>query len=322
VNQATHDPLDAYVERLSLAPEQRAAMLEAAALPGAEQRFAGIHRSLGSPFEGQAASVGSVDVRLRRLPPPPRRGDADIDTALGKDARGYTRLVTTPALARASMTPLPWDTHLLERLLRNLRARRFGLRGRMASRHTEPYAEPASAPESRVPWRGSAIRRRLVLLAFIIGQTWLATYFMTAILPYHGSHWLEMLILAIYAVLFAWVGAGFWTALMGFWVLVLGRDRHSISARATPHAEIADEARTAILVPICNEDVTRVFAGIRATYDSLARTGERDHFDFYILSDTSEADTRVAELEAWLQLCREVRGFGHIYYRQIGRAHV
>ncbi|MGH8519529.1 MAG: glucans biosynthesis glucosyltransferase MdoH, partial [Panacagrimonas sp.] len=127
---------------------------------------------------------------------------------------------------------------------------------------------------------------------------------------------LEMIILALYAVLFAWVGMGFWTALMGFWVLLRGKDRYSISTTAAPGAEISAEARTGILVPICNEDVSRVFAGIRSTYDSLARTGQRQHFDLFILSDTSEADTRVAEVEAWLKLCREVNGFGHIFYRR------
>ena len=100
------------------------------------------------------------------------------------------------------------------------------------------------------------------------------------------------------------------------YVLIRGKDRFSISATAAADAVIPDEARTAILVPICNEDVARVFAGIRSTYDSLARTGERRHFDFFILSDTSDPDTRVAELEAWLKLCREVNGFSHIYYRR------
>ena len=68
-------------------------------------------------------------------------------------------------------------------------------------------------------------------------------------------------------------------------------------------------------MPICNEDVQRVFAGLRATYESLGRTGALDRFDFYVLSDTGNADTRVAELDAWLALCRGVDGFGRVFYR-------
>jgi membrane glycosyltransferase len=58
-----------------------------------------------------------------------------------------------------------------------------------------------------------------------------------------------------------------------------------------------------------------VFAGLRATYESLARSGALPRFDFYVLSDTGNADTRVAEIDAWLALCRAVDGFGRIFYR-------
>ncbi|SAJ25297.1 glucans biosynthesis glucosyltransferase H [Enterobacter cloacae] len=35
-------------------------------------------------------------------------------------------------------------------------------------------------------------------------------------------------ILLLFAVLFCWVSAGFWTALMGFLQLLMGRDKYSI----------------------------------------------------------------------------------------------
>jgi hypothetical protein len=59
-------------------------------------------------------------------------------------------------------------------------------------------------------------------------------------------------------------------------------------------APIDEQVHTAIVMPICNENVQRVFAGLRATYDSLARTGERRHFGFFVLSDSSDPDLRVA----------------------------
>jgi membrane glycosyltransferase len=158
--------------------------------------------------------------------------------------------------------------------------------------------------------------RRLILLGFVLGQTYVAVYLMTAVLPYHGSHWLEMCILVLYAILFAWVGSGFWTALMGFWVLLWGK--RQILDQRLDRGRRGDRRRnaTAILVPIFNEDVARVFAGIRATYDSIARTGKLKHFEFFVLSDTIDSDTRVAELQAWLTMCREVNGFDHIHYRR------
>ena len=74
-------------------------------------------------------------------------------------------------------------------------------------------------------------------------------------------------------------------------------------------------ARTAVVMPICNEDVPRVFAGLRATYESLARTDLAMQFDMFVLSDTNDADSRVAEVEAWFETCRALDAFGRIFYR-------
>jgi membrane glycosyltransferase len=305
-----------YLSRLPIDDERRAALAQAVAGRTPAEAFAHIHSEL-SGIE-TTDPIRSVGARLRQdWARRHRRGDDELEGVLQADRHGHARLITMPPLARASMTAQPWDTDLIARLGDALRLRGQGNRGRMSSRLPGATLNvPVPDPERELHWQGAARLRRLILVALVIGQTWLAAYFMTAILPYHGSHWLEMIILALYAVLFAWVGMGFWTALMGFWVLVRGKDKFSVSATAAPDAEIADDARTGILVPICNEDVSRVFAGIRSTYDSLARTGQRQHFDFFILSDTSEADTRVAEVEAWLKLCREVKGFGHIFYRR------
>jgi membrane glycosyltransferase len=68
-------------------------------------------------------------------------------------------------------------------------------------------------------------------------------------------------------------------------------------------------------MPICNEDVERVFAGVEATYHSLAATGQLAHFDFFILSDTSDPEQEVKEELAWADLCRRAQGFGRIFYR-------
>jgi membrane glycosyltransferase len=137
---------------------------------------------------------------------------------------------------------------------------------------------------------------------------------MMRVLPYKGTQPLEIAILVLFAILFGWISAGFWTAMAGLMQLLIGGDRYGIS-RTADGTPIDDKARTAIIMPICNENVARVFAGLRATYDSLSRTGELQHFDFFVLSDSNEPDTRTAEIEAWLQMCRAVDGFGRVFYR-------
>ena len=153
----------------------------------------------------------------------------------------------------------------------------------------------------------------------VIVQTWVASDFtVQAVLPYHGRGLLELAMLFVFAILFGWISAGFWTAVAGFVTLVLGHDRYAITRTISPSTratDIPDDARTAIVMPICNEDVARVFAGLRATYESLMATGAADRFDFFVLSDSVNPAKRVEELTAWTQLCRAVNGFGRVFYR-------
>lgn len=249
--------------------------------------------------------------------------EARLQLALGSqapishDRRGSTRLITTPPLARASMSPTPWSPNPVQRLFAALRTGLFGRRGLQV-----PAQEAQSArPDPRgSDWRVAGRNRRLVLVFLTVAQALIATYYMRAILPYKGTlaieHWLVGAILALYLILFMWVGLGFWTALMGFWVLLRGGDKHSISGRVADGQPINPEHRCAILVPICNEDVARVFAGIRATIESVDRTDAATSFDFFILSDTGDPDIRVAEVEAWRDLCTAVGGYGRIFYRR------
>ena len=209
------------------------------------------------------------------------------------------RLSTAPPLARSSMAPRAWlpQGHMPADAAEACRA-----------------AHPEVVP-GRLGMRAHARFRRSLLLGFMLVQTYVATSLMTSVLPYHGSKPLEAVVLVLFAVLFCWVSAGFWTALWGFWVLLRGRDPYAISASAAPDAPIGPEARTAIVVPICNEDVHRVFAGLRATLKSLAGAGTLRHFDVFVLSDTHDADIRADEVAAWHRLRAEVDGFEHVHYR-------
>ena len=55
-------------------------------------------------------------------------------------------------------------------------------------------------------------------------------------------------------------------------------------------------------MPICNEDVATVFAGLRATCESVAATGHGQTFDVFVLSDSYDSDIARAERAAWEDL--------------------
>ena len=195
-----------------------------------------------------------------------------------------------PPICRASMVPLPWAGHPFLRPLRRL----FGYR-------------PAQ------PWRATLDERplmlRRVLLAVLVALgAIVGTDAMADVLPKQGSIWTEQALLLLFGILFAWISAGFWTGLMGAWVMLRGRDRQSITHALKRALPIPPDARTAVIMPICNEHVATVFAGLRATFESLQRTAAHERFDFFVLSDTNDPDIRAAEQAAWGALVQALEG--------------
>jgi membrane glycosyltransferase len=100
----------------------------------------------------------------------------------------------------------------------------------------------------------------------------------------------EAALLVVFAPTFGWITFSFWIALIGFFLRLTGRHPITLRRIATgvgPGRPLG--SRTAIVMPICNEDVPRVFAGLLATCRSLQQTGAVGHFDCFVLSDTTKA---------------------------------
>jgi membrane glycosyltransferase len=334
----TAQQLERYLAQLPLTPEQRRDLAVSAQAQDADAAFSDLHGMLARQQDTDAgvdadnAAAASVAARIalaypqaaqqRRSAPAAQAADAGSGPSQGD------HLKVAPPLHRRSMVPREWGTlNPFSRWVEEA-GRRFEQRA--ARRKGEPVTAPefvedtlqtpqpgndSDAPDPRGYWQRSGNFRRIVLLILMLMQSALATYFMSDVLPYHGQKPLEMLILGLFGLLFCWVSAGFWTAMTGFFVLMRGDDPYLISHEAAGPRSIAPDARTAIVMPICNEDVARVFAGLRATYESVQRHGDLDRFDFFILSDSGDADICTAEVQAWAALCRELDGFGRIFYR-------
>lgn len=167
-------------------------------------------------------------------------------------------------------------------------------------------------------WNRTASWRRILLILLVLAPTVIAARTMAALLPSRGGTLLEAVLVVVFAVLFAWISVGFWTAAMGFFLLLSKNNRFSVSrAAAGKNLSIDDPAaRTAVLIPICNEDVKRVLAGLRTVYRSLWNTGSLERFDFFLLSDTTDPDVWVEEEDGWRQFCREENASGKVFYRK------
>jgi membrane glycosyltransferase len=166
----------------------------------------------------------------------------------------------------------------------------------------------------RAPWARAGRRRRILLGFLILIPTAIATGFMLQVLPYQGRSALEMVIALLFGALFGWISIGFWTAFAGFALLLRGGDRYLITrSDAAAAGPIDPAARTAIVMPICEEDVERVYTGLDVIQGDLERHGALAHFDFFVLSDTIDPSTIVREELAWAEWRRRVAG---VFYRR------
>jgi membrane glycosyltransferase len=205
----------------------------------------------------------------------------------------HPNAVTAPPVNRGSMAPVPWRgfwNSIGTAVLLTLTGRRNGA--------TTGPAQPAGAVPA---WQGAAQRRRWTFALLTLLTTVLASTLFAGVQPHYENAWLGYGQIALFALLSAWVVTGFLTGLMGFWVMLRG-DRHALSARSVREHALPADARTAIIMPICNEDVATVFAGLRATCESVASTGHGATFDVFVLSDSSDPAVARAEREAWEEL--------------------
>ena len=204
----------------------------------------------------------------------------------------HPNAVTAPPVNRGSMAPRPWrgfwnslGTAALLPLLK--------LAGTSA-----PTAHKAEVQE---PWQRAATRRRTVFLLLTVISTVLATLLFADMQPDYDNAWLQYGQLALFSLLSAWVVTGFMTAMMGFYVMLFG-DAHTLSAKQVQDHTLDKSTRTAIIMPICNEDVRTVFAGLRATCESVAVTGHTQAFDVFVLSDSNDPALIRQERAAWEEL--------------------
>jgi membrane glycosyltransferase len=168
-----------------------------------------------------------------------------------------------------------------------------------------------------VPWEKAARLRRVILLGLIVVTSLIASAHMADVLPHLGTTWLELAVVIVFAILFAWISIGFWEAIAGLCTLARRYDRFAMTPAEGENVGIGDsDTLTAILIPIANEEVDRVFAGLRAIYESLAMTGELCHFHFFVLSDSGNPDKWVEEEIAWAETCSTLDAFDRIFYRR------
>src|SRR4051812_7671757 len=159
----------------------------------------------------------------------------------------------------------------------------------------------------------SSIRaRRVFVFGLTAALTLFAAYELYLVLAVGGLTVLEAVILVLFVILFAWIALSISSTLGGVVALMTGEIKPLELDADSPLPQLA--TRTALLLPTYNEEPHRVFSRVQAVTESVVATGALSAFDVFILSDTTDPDTFIAE-EAAVFLLRARLESPRIFYR-------
>lgn len=165
-----------------------------------------------------------------------------------------------------------------------------------------------------------AVRLRRRLLAGVVAATVaLAAGAVLTLVDPGAVGPLQAVSLLLFLVLFAWIALAFWSAFIGFVLGLSGRDPLSLRRRVPGTPGTADPplvSRTALVMPVHNEDPQRVVHGLAATCESVIATGQGAAFDAFVLSDTMDADIAEREQAAVAELRQRLPRDFSVHYRR------
>jgi membrane glycosyltransferase len=125
----------------------------------------------------------------------------------------------------------------------------------------------------------------------------------------------RIVLLVLFSILLFLSSVGCVHGIYGFVLRRVG-DRKDITTSDSHRNRSIAGTSTALVFPVYDEEPHRICESLRSVYKAIAETGEIEHFDFFILSDSRQLSTWIEEEECWFALTRELGGFGRIFYRR------
>src|SRR5262249_17341886 len=130
---------------------------------------------------------------------------------------------------------------------------------------------------------------RLLSFGGALAITGYATREMIAVVSVGGTTVLQGVMVVLFTITFGWIALAAASAIPG--VFFGGARRAAKDAALT-------EQRTALVMPIYNEDPARTFGSLRAMAEALIEAGHANGFEIFVLSDTQNPDVYVQETAA------------------------
>jgi membrane glycosyltransferase len=142
---------------------------------------------------------------------------------------------------------------------------------------------------------------RLIILALLVIPlaTWAITQLYLIFQP-NGIRPLEWVQLAFASILFVWLAIACWTAIIGFVLHLFRLDPLSLKFnKSEGYKDVVLEHKHAVIMPVYNEDTSRIMAGFESCVLAVHNQKQQNHFDFYMLSDTQDPQLIEAEKKLW-----------------------
>lgn len=161
--------------------------------------------------------------------------------------------------------------------------------------------------ESTIRWR------RIIIFGLMALTTAYLTFKWTLYMPSESSITVKFILTLLYMLTTAWISMFFWSSVCGFIELLRYKNQAGLN---WPEKEFTLSTKTAVLMPIYNEDTKRVFANIVSMAQSLERTGQAKAYDFYVLSDTNDPKIWIEEENTWINAQKLMPDDINLYYRR------
>ncbi|ADL01621.1 glucans biosynthesis glucosyltransferase MdoH [Brevundimonas subvibrioides] len=155
------------------------------------------------------------------------------------------------------------------------------------------------------------LTRRFIVFGSTFAVALLALIAPVILCAREGFQPLEIVALAIFSVLILAIACWFCSTFAGLVVMLTGREQDDMDFAPYPPLPTR---RTALLMPLYNEDARAALARLGALDASLARLGASDAFDLFVLSDSTKDEAAVAELSACMAL--RAHAGSQLYYRR------
>lgn len=170
-----------------------------------------------------------------------------------------------------------------------------------------PVQDRRRAPDvdSAEPQRPVTWWARLVATAATLGIAGYGIWEMIAIVGFGNMTNLQAAMMVFFSITLLWIAFSAGSALCGL-----------LTPRARFASAPADGSRTALVMPVYNEDPLRTTAALQAMAEELAAIGAARHFEIAIISDSTNADAWIAETLAAERLRQALAHVMPVRYRR------